>query len=82
MKEILLNLGTVGNFPKGIKWIINIFQKGKYPNNKSQLDEWAMNFHPYLSDFKKLLCNFEEENLTSILKKVQEQSNDIIAMFG
>ena len=82
MKEILSSLDNMGDFPNGIEWIINVFKTGEYPVNKTQLEEWAKNFHPHLSDFQKLLCNFEDRNVTSILKKVFEQycTNDMIAM--
>ena len=82
MKEILSSLDNMGDFPNGIEWIINVLKTGEYPVNKTQFGEWAMNIHPHLSDFQKLLCNFEADNVTSILKKVFKQhcTNDMIAM--
>ena len=58
-------------------------QEWRYPVNKTGLEEWAMNFHPHLSDFQKLLCNFEAGNVTGILKKVFKQhcTNDMKAMY-
>ena len=83
MKEILSSLDNMGDFPNGLEWIINVFKNGEYLVNKTQLEEWAMNFHPHLSDFLKLLCNFEAGNVTSILKKVFKQhcTNDMKAMY-
>ena len=76
-------LGNMGDFPNGLEWIINVFKNGEYPTNKTRLEEWAMNFHPHLPDFQKLLCNFEAENVTSIMKKVFKQhcTNDMKAMY-
>ena len=83
MKEILSRLGNMGDFPRGLEWIINVFKNGEYPVNKTGLEEWAMNFHSHLSDFQKLLCNFEAGNVTTILKKVFKQhcTNDMKAMY-
>ena len=83
MEEILSSLDNMGDFPNWIEWIINVFKTGEYPTNKAQFDEWAMNFHPHLTDFRKLLSNFESGNPTSILKKVFKQhcTNDIKAMY-
>ena len=60
-----------------------MFKNGEYPHNKTRLEEWALNFHPHLTDFQKLLCNFEAGNVTSILKKVLKQhcANDMKAMY-
>ena len=73
----------MGDLPNGLEWIINVFKNGEYSVNKAQLEEWAMNFHPHLSDFEKLLCNFEAGNITSILKKVFKQfcTKDMKAMY-
>ena len=83
MKKILLSLDNMDDFPIGLEWIINIFKTGEYPINKTQSNEWAMNFHLHLSDFRKLLCNFEADTVTSILEKVYEQhhTRDIRAMY-
>ena len=83
MKKILSNLSKADEFPNGIKWILNVFETEEYPIDKAQLDEWARNFHLHLSDFRKLLCNFETRNVTSLLKKVYEQhcTNDMIAVY-
>ena len=83
MKEILSSLDNMGDFPNGLEWIINVFKNGEHPVNKTGLEEWAMNFQPHLSDFQKLLCNFEADNVTSILKKVFKQhcTNDMKAMY-
>ena len=83
MKDILSSLDNRGDFPNGFEWIINMLKNGEYPTNKTQLEEWALNFHPHLTDFQKLLCNLEAGNVTSILKKVFEQhcTNDMKAMY-
>ena len=83
MKEILSSLDNMSDFPNGIEWIINVFKNGEYPIIKTQLEEWALNFHPHLTDFIKLLCNFEAGNVTSILKKVFKQhcTNDMKVMY-
>ena len=83
MKAILSSLDNMGDFHDGIEWIINVFKTGEYHINKTRLEEWAMNFHPHLTDFQKLLCNFEAGNVTSILKKVFKQhcTNDMKAMY-
>ena len=83
MKEILLSLDNNDDFPNGIERIINVFKTGEHPINKTGLEEWARNLHPHLSDFKKLLSNFEAGNVTSILKKVFKQhcTNDLEAMY-
>ena len=83
MKEILVSVGELGDFPNGIEWIINAYKDGEYPMNVKKMEEWAINFHPHLPDFKTLLCNFEADIVTSNLKKVYEQysSNNIIAMY-
>ena len=83
MKDILSRLDNMGDFPNGLGWIINVLKNGEYPVNKTQLEEWAMNFHPHLPDFQKLLYNFAADNVTSILKKVFKQhcTNDMKAMY-
>ena len=83
MKEILSSLGNMGDFPNGIEWIFKVFKNGEYPISKTRLEEWSMNFHPNLSDFQKLQCNFQAGNVTSILKRVFEQhcTNDMEAMY-
>ena len=84
MKKILLSLGNVDGFLNGIELITNAYNNGEYPMNVKQLEEWAINFHPHLPDFKKLLCNFEADIVTSVLRKVYEQhtsSNNRIAMY-
>ena len=83
MKEILSSLDNMGDFPNGLELITNVFKDGEYPVDKTQLDQWAMNFHPHLSEFQKLLCNFEAGNVTIILKKVLEHhcTNDMIALY-
>ena len=90
MREILLNLGKVGDFPNGLewisngfKWIINGFKNGEFSIYDTGMDECAKKFHPHLPDFKKMLCNFEVDNITSILKKMFEQhcTNDMKAMY-
>ena len=83
IREILLNLGKEGDIPNGFEWIINGFKNGEFPIHETQLDEWAIKFHPNLPDFRKLLFNFELVNITSILKKVYQQhcTNDMKAMF-
>ena len=83
MRKILLNLGKEGDIPNGFEWIINGFKNGEFPIHETQLDEWAIKFHPNLPDFRKLLFNFESVNITSILKKVYQQhcTNDMKAMY-
>ena len=83
MKEILLGVDKLGDFLNGIEMITNAFKNGEYPLDVKQLEEWAMNFHPHLPDFKKLLYNFEADIVTSVLRKVYEQhsSNNMIAMY-
>ena len=91
MKEIT---NKVGDSPFGVRRIFTFFKTGErrfstyfttgeYPTNKTRLDIWAKNFHPHLSDFRKLLREFEAYKLTSILKIVYKQccSNDMIAMY-
>ena len=73
----------VDAFHSGIELIINAYKNGEYPINESQLEEWAMNFHPHLPDFQKLLSNFKEDIISGILRKVYEQhsSTNMKAMY-
>ena len=83
MREVLLNLSKMDDFPNGLDWIIKSLKNIEYPTLDAGWDEWARNFLPYLPDFRKQLCNFEADNVTRILKKVFKEhcTNDMKAMY-